>query len=51
MDISLETIRIAEIKITKLSKLKVIQINKIETKTLSANKSNNAPNQKFGYFD
>ena len=43
MDISLETIRIADIKIRVFSKLKVIQISKIETNNLSANKSNNAP--------
>ena len=35
--------RIDEIKIIKLSKLNVIQINSVATKILSANKSRNAP--------
>ena len=36
-------IRIEDIKIKTLSMLKVIQINKVEIKILSANKSSNAP--------
>ena len=40
---SLEIIRIDEIKITELSNLEVIQISNIETNNLSANKSNSDP--------
>ena len=43
MEISLETMRIEEIKINKLSKLKVIQMISTETKILSAKRSSREP--------
>lgn len=50
MEISLEIINIELIKIRTLSKLKVSQTNSVETKILSANKSNNAPDCDVRFF-
>ena len=50
IEISLVIIRIDEIKMKKLSKLDVIQINITDTKTLSANKSRNAPKSEARLF-
>ena len=43
MEISLEIIKIDEIKISMLWNSKVIQISRMDTNNLSANKSNTAP--------